>query len=345
MKRMTRRAAAAVVVVVAGAGALLALRSGAGDGEWLSASGTVEATETQLGFQTPGRVSAILVREGERVAAGAELARLEVAELEARREQAAAGLQAAAALLTELERGARPEETAQARAAGDAARQQLLDAEREVGRAARLREAGAISQQALEKARLNQELARSRWAQAQEQLRLVEAGPRAERIAAQRAQVRHAEAAVRAADVALAYGVVRAPFAGLVTVRHREPGAVVPPGSPVLTVMDPDDRWIRIYVSGDRIGAVQVGSPALITADTHPDREYRGVVVHIASEAEFTPKNVQTREERVKLVYAVKVRITGDAGFDLKPGLPADVRIGLAAAGDPARPHALGGAP
>jgi HlyD family secretion protein len=320
------------------------LRNGGDDAGWLSASGTVEATETQLGFQAPGRLMEVMVREGDRVAAGAELARLDLDDLLARREQADAGHAAALALLAELEQGARPEEVAQARSGRDAGRQRLLDAERELNRAVRLEEVGAISQQALEKARLNHEVSRSQYEQAQEQLGLVEAGPRAERIDAQRAQVRQAEAAVRAVDVALANGIVRAPFAGLVTVRHREVGAVVPPGSPVLTVMDPDDRWVRIYVAGDRIGAVQVGSPVIITADTYPDREYRGEVIHIASDAEFTPKNVQTREERVKLVYAVKVRVTGDPTFDLKPGMPADVRIGLAGLDDSARSDAIGSA-
>jgi HlyD family secretion protein len=342
MNRTKKRAllvAAALAVVIA---AVLVLRSDGDDADWLSASGTVEATETQLGFQAPGRLSEIMVREGDRVEVADELARLDLEDLLARREQADAGHAAARALLAELEQGARPEEVAQARSGRDAARQRLMDAERELNRAVRLEAVGAISQQALEKARLNHEVSRSQYEQAQEQLGLVEAGPRAERIDAQRAQVRQAEAAVRAADVALANGVVRAPFPGLVTVRHREPGAVVPPGSPVLTVMDPDDRWVRIYVSGDRIGAVQVGSPVFITADTYPDREYRGEVIHIASDAEFTPKNVQTREERVKLVYAVKVRVTDDPTFDLKPGMPADVRIALAELDDSARSEAIG---
>jgi HlyD family secretion protein len=91
--------------------------------------------------------------------------------------------------------------------------------------------------------------------------------------------------------------------------------------------MDLDDRWVRIYVPENRIGAVSLGQRATISCDTYPDREYQGVVFFIASEAEFTPRNVQTPEERVKLVYAVKVRVTGDAGYDLKPGTPADVVV------------------
>ena len=111
--------------------------------------------------------------------------------------------------------------------------------------------------------------------------------------------------------------------------RHRQPGETVSPGLPVLTLTDLDDRWVRIYVPENRIGAVSLGQGATIRSDTYPDREYRGEVIFIASEAEFTPRNVQTPEERVKLVYAVKVRITGDADYELKPGIPADVVLAV----------------
>jgi HlyD family secretion protein len=327
MNRMMKRAAVAAGIVGVVAVAWLLLGSGEGEDGWLRASGTVEATEAQLGFQAPGRISEIAVREGDRVEPGAELAWLDQEELRARRDQAAANLASAEAVLAELEEGARPEEVAQARAAQEAAAEKSADADRDLGRAGRLHEAGAISDQDLDKARLAAEVARSQNKQAAEQLQLVRSGPRRERIDAQRGQVHQARAALRAADAALANAVVRAPFGGLVTVRHREAGAVVPPGSPVLTVMDPEDRWVRIYVAEDRIGAVKLGAPVSIKADTYPDRTYSGEVMHIASEAEFTPKNVQTQEERVKLVYAVKVRVTGDPSLDLKPGMPADVRV------------------
>jgi len=112
-----------------------------------------------------------------------------------------------------------------------------------------------------------------------------------------------------------------------VTTRHREPGEAVGAGSPVLTLLDPDDRWVRIYVREDAIGRVRLGMDAEIRSDTWPDRVYRGEVVFIGAEAEFTPRNVQTTEERTRLVYPVKVRITDDTGFELKPGVPADVTL------------------
>src|SRR6185295_10933926 len=135
------------------------------------------------------------------------------------------------------------------------------------------------------------------------------------------------------------------PFDGLVTVRHREPGEIVPAGSPVLTLINPGDRWVRIYIKEDRVGKVRLGSRATITSDTFPGKSYPGEVAFIASEAEFTPKNVQTTEERVKLVYAVKVRIVGDADYGLKPGLPADVRLEEGGAGSKGAVAAWGGVP
>lgn len=301
----------------------------AGERGRLVASGTVEATEAQLGFQVPGRIDSIRVREGDPARAGQPLASLDRAEASARRQQTAAALAAARAQLDELLRGARPEEVAQARAGSDAARQRLEDAQRDFDRSQELLRKNVVSQQTFDKAKTALDVAKAQADQADEQRRLVVTGPRRERIEAGRAQVAQAEAALRAADAGLANLVIRAPFDGVVTVRHREPGEIVGAGSAVVSLMDRRDRWVRIYVSEARIGAVRTGQAATITSDTFKGRTYAGEVVYISSEAEFTPKNVQTSEERVKLVYAVKVRITGDPGFELKPGMPADVRLTL----------------
>jgi HlyD family secretion protein len=150
-------------------------------------------------------------------------------------------------------------------------------------------------------------------------------------VEAQRAVVRQAEAQVAQVDAALASSTIEAPFGGVVTVRHREPGEAVSPGLPVLTVVDMNDRWVRIYVREDQIGRVAIGQPAHVRSDSHPGKAYQGRVTFIASEAEFTPRNVQTAEERVKLVYAVKVAVTGDPARELKPGVPADVTLEPAA--------------
>lgn len=295
------------------------------DEDRLAASGTVEATEADLGFQVPGRVLEIGPREGDQVARGQELARLDLAELEAARGAASAQLTAAQSRLSELRRGARPAELAQAEAAVRSATQRAEEARRDAERARALFEGGAVSRQALDRAETALEVAEAAREHAEQALSLVREGPRRETIEAQAALVEQARANLARTEATLANGVVTAPFAGRVTLRHREPGETVSPGAPVLTLLDPDDRWVRIYVRGDQIGRVQLGMRAEITSDTYPDRVYGGEVVFIGSEAEFTPRSVQTEEERTKLVYPVKVRITDDPDFHLKPGIPADV--------------------
>ena len=326
---MTRKRIVPAVVVLVALG-VLAWRLGfARDPEpgRLTASGTVEATEAQLGFQATGVIDTLMVQEGDVVRRGMELARLDRAEALARSRQTVAQANAMRAQLRELERGSRSEEIAQAAAARDAAHERVRDAERDLVRITRLFEGGAASQEQLDKATTARDLARSQERQAAEQLALVRQGPRRERIEAARAAVAQAEAATAVLDAQLANMVVHAPFDGVVTVRHREAGEVVQAGSPLLTIMNPGDRWVRIYVPENRLAAVKLGMPAAISSDTYPGKSYPGKVTFIAREAEFTPKTVQTTEERVKLVYAVKVRIEGDAANDLKPGMPADVRL------------------
>ncbi len=321
-----------VVLIAMGAAALavallLGMRGRSSGGDLFEASGTVEATEGRLGFQAAGRIGSVAVHEGDRVARGAELAFLDREEMLARLDQYKAQERGAAAQLQELQRGFRSEEVAQARAALSAATERLADAERDLERTRKLYEGGALSREAYDKNAVAVQVARSEHARAQEQVSLMESGPRREQIEARQAQLEQSQAAVRVVEATLANMTITAPFDGVVTVRHRGPGEVAAPGSAVLTVMDPDDRWVRIYVREDRIGAVHLGQPATITSDTYPKRRYSGEVVFVASQAEFTPKTVQTTEERVKLVYAVKVRITYDPTYDLKPGMPADVRV------------------
>lgn len=190
---------------------------------------------------------------------------------------------------------------AQARAQRKVTEARLSEAQRDLERSTTLLAGGAIGQEAFDKAQLAFNVASSDRAQAR--------------------------AAVQVIEAILANMVIRASFDGVVAVRHHEPGETVPAGSPVLTVLNPDDRWVRIYIPERQIGAVHLGQKAAITTDTYPDRHYSGEVTFIASQAEFTPRNVQTTEERVKLVYAVKVRVVDDPKFELKPGIPADVRL------------------
>lgn len=322
---MKRLAITTVVLLLAGAGLWWGLQRGDAAVPSLDVSGTVEATDADLGFQIPGRVAEIRVREGDRVARGDELAVLDRAELEADALAAEARVAAAEARLRELRTGSRAEEIRSAEAALESAREREAEARKEAERARRLHEGGAVSEQALDRATTALAVARAQRVQAEQALELARTGPRTETIEAQEAVVAQARAALSRIGATLTNATIVAPMAGVVTTRHREPGESVPAGAPVLTVQDLDDRWVRIYVPEDRIGRVSLGQAAEIRSDTWPDRRYEGEVVFIGSEAEFTPRNVQTPEERTRLVYPVKVRITGDPEVELKPGVPADV--------------------
>ena len=327
MSRSHRVVPLIAVLAVVALAAWYLLRPPAGSAPELAASGTVEITEAALGFAASGRIERILVQEGDTVQPGQVLAQLDTVETAARLAQLRAQLRAANAALLELERGTRREELDQARAAEQAARRSEADAEADLRRMRELAGASAVSRQQVEKAELALELARAQREQAVAQLQLLETGPRAERITAQRAQVAAAEAQLRALEATLANHFLHSEFPGTVSLRHREPGEAVSAGQPVLSVMNPDDRWVRIYIPENRLGAVALGDSAGIFADTFEDKRYTGRIVFISHQAEFTPRNVQTAEERVKLVYAVKVQVIGDSAFELKPGLPVDVTL------------------
>ncbi len=331
MTTQRRRVIAAVVVIATALVTVILVLGRRTDDATITASGTVEATEADLGFQIPGRIHVLGVDEGDRVAQGDELAVLDRTELRARLQAAEAQVRAARARLRELERGFRDEEIAQGRAALRAAERRLENARQDAERGTRLYEGGAISRQQYDNLQTMLTLAQSEHESAQERMRILERGPRREQIEAQRGVVAQGEAAVAQVDAALDNAVIRAPFDGMVTVRHRQVGEIVGAGVPVFTIMNPDDRWIRIYVREELVGRLAIGTPASITADAFPERRYGGHVVFIASEAEFTPRNVQTTAERVKLVYRVKVQVIEDPSFDLKPGLPADVVLDTAA--------------
>jgi HlyD family secretion protein len=133
-------------------------------------------------------------------------------------------------------------------------------------------------------------------------------------------------AALRTAEVRLQDASITAPLSGVVLRKNVEQGETVAAGVSVVTIGDLENPWVRVYVKSDLLGFVKLGQKAEVTVDSFPKKRYEGTVTQIASEAEFTPKNVQTREERVKLVFGVKVSVKNE-NSELKPGMPADVVI------------------
>ena len=175
-------------------------------------------------------------------------------------------------------------------------------------------------------ARSQYETAQAAVKVAEAKLDALRAGATKEQLAAARAQVRQAEANVRALEVQLEKATLRSPIAGLVTNRVAHEGELASPGAVLMTVANLDEVTLTLYIAEDKIGRVKVGQGVEVRVDSYPGEVFEGEVSYISSEAEFTPKNVQTKEERVSMVFAVKVRI-GNAEHKLKPGMPADAVI------------------
>jgi len=142
------------------------------------------------------------------------------------------------------------------------------------------------------------------------------------------ARVKEAEAGLALAKTRFDYATLKAPVNGVVLSKHIEAGEYVVPGTPVVTIGDLQNAWLRAYINETDLGRVKVGQQVDITTDTYPGKTYPGRVSFVASEAEFTPRAVQTQKERVKLVYRIKVDVPNDA-MELKPGMPADADIVL----------------
>lgn len=140
------------------------------------------------------------------------------------------------------------------------------------------------------------------------------------------AQFEQAGAALKTTETRLKDTVLYAPSDGLVLRKNVEAGETVGAGIPVLTIGDLESPWIKVYVQERKLGLIKIGQHASVRTDSYPGKIYPGKVTTISSEAEFTPKNVQTQEERVKLVFGVKIQVMNENG-ELKPGMPADVRI------------------
>lgn len=297
-------------------------------------SGTVEATDSQLAFQVRGIIRSVLVSEGQAVKPGELLAVLDDSEYQAALGQTAANLEAARKNLSKIEatlallKETLPADIDRARAAVESAGAVYEEAKRNLERYEALFEIKAVSEKDRDAMKRHHDtalagLAESRAAlrQAESGLKKIEATEEERKAAA--AQIEAFEATRRLAEIQLGHTRLTAPFEGIVTSRNVEPGEVVTAGREVLTVSDLSRVDLKIYVNETDLGKVHPGQAVDVKIDTFPGKTYKGTVSYISPEGEFTPKIIQTRKERIKLVYLVKVSIPNER-LELKTGMPAD---------------------
>jgi HlyD family secretion protein len=271
--------------------------------------------------------------------------------------QARASLAAREQYLGQLKAGSRRQEIQEAEAGVREAKATMDNAEADYKRMQRLHDQQLIAEQQRDTAWTAYQVSVERHRAARERLDMVKEGPRQEEIqraeaeaqqargalleagageleivhkrqqlATLDANIRRDRAALAVAEAQTGYTVLRSPQAGVVLRKHAEPGEIIAAGTPVVTIADLDNIWVKIYVPEPQLGRIKLGQTAEVTTDSYRGKIYRGTVTFVNSEAEFTPKNIHTPEERVKLVFAVKIAV-GNPNQELKPGMPADARV------------------
>lgn len=293
------------------AGSLIALLLAAGGfGYWKSLSsrlpeglsagnGRLEATEVQIASKTPGRLAEVLVDEGDKVTKGQLLARMDTRTLEAQRNQAEAEV-------------LRARENLNAAQANVQLRQsELLLAQQELGRSQSLFKHGFVSAQAIDQLQSRMGTGNAAVTAARAQVSAVSAG-----IGAAQAQV--AQLTSEIDDSSL-----RAPIDGVIQLRMAEPGEVLGAGGRVLLLIDPNDQHMNLYLSASVAGRLAVGDEARVLLDALPEKPLPAKISFVAGKSQFTPKEVETRDERQKLVFRVKLRLTQPSAVpQAKPGMP-----------------------
>jgi len=290
--------------------------------------GHIEATETDLAFKVPGRIRVIHFEEGQFIKAGQVAAELEAEDLRQEVAVAAARLEAARANLAKLESGFRSQEVGEAAAAVAQAKADYENKKKDYQRLENLFQRRVVSASTRDRAKAAYLMAQAALRRAQEQYHLRRSGFRKEDIALARAELEQAKAALKLAKTRLGYAVIRSPVNGVVLSRPAEPGQVAAVGATVLVLGDLDNVYFEGWIPETDLARVTYGQKAVITTDTYPGKKYAGWVSYVASQAEFTPKTVETFKERVTLVYRTKIRVE-NPNYELKPGMPAEAVIFL----------------
>jgi HlyD family secretion protein len=304
----------------------------------IRASGYVEATEVRVAPEVGGRVLDLRVAEGDRVAAGDLILKLDTAETQLAIRRVEGERDQALAQLRLLQGGARIEDIRQAQAQAEsasaevrAAEAELVSANADLQRFEALLQSNAGSRKQRDDATTRRDVAAARLQAVRERARAsteglarLRAGSRAEEIAAAKARVQTVEAQIATLEKSIKDAELRSPVAGVVTAKLIDAGETIAPRTPVIVVTDLDQAWANVYVDEPIVPRLQLGQKLAIVTDA--GQRLEGRITFISPKAEFTPRNVQTSEERSKLVYRIKVTTDNREGV-LKPGMPVEAEV------------------
>jgi HlyD family secretion protein len=321
-----RRRISTVLVVLLAAGVAIWWQWQAVSGDRNSAirgSGIIEITEVDVAFEVPGTIAERYVDEGALLDKGEPIARLDDREYRLQVERAAAAKTAAEARYQLVLKGPRGQEIDEALAALEAAVSELDTQQREFQRIKALYDKGVTSRSELDRISMTLAAAQADHDRAQARLDMLKEGSRAEEVEEARARLREADKALALAELNLSRCQRFAPIAGRVLSKNREAGETVAAGASIVTMGDLTRPWLNLYIGERDLGRVFLGMKAEVTVDSFPTKPFPGTVTFISEKAEFTPKNIQTQDERVKLVYRVKIGLE-NRNQALKAGMPAD---------------------
>ena len=298
------------------------------DPSLLTASGHVEATDVRLATKVAGRLQDFGLQEGDTVKPGQEIAHIDTTDVGLALAQARAERQQAAAELQLRLAGSRKEDVGAGAAQVSQAEADLAGAQKDLDRMQGLLDRGSGTPKARDDARTRRDVAAARLRGAREGLTRLKNGSRPEEIEAARARVAVSDARIAQLDQQRTDATIVSPTAGVVTEKLAEAGELLQAGSPLCVITDLADAWLTVYIGEPDLGRIRIGQEAEVVTDDGQTR--KGRITFVASKAEFTPRNVQTRDERVKLVYKVKVGLDNRDGL-FKPGMPAEARFHVAA--------------
>lgn len=289
----------------------------------IKGSGMIEVTEVDVAFEVPGTIAERYVDEGALLDKGEPIARLDDREYRLHVERAAAAKAAAESRYQLLLKGPRGQEIDQALAAVEAADSEFDTQQRELQRIRSLYETKVVSRSEFDRINAASTAAQAARDKAHAQLAMLKEGFRTEEVEEGRARLREADKALALAELNLARCQLFAPLAGRVLSKNREAGEAAPAGASIVTLGDLTRPWLNLYIGERDLGKVSLGMKAYATVDSFPNQPFTGKVTFISDKAEFTPKNIQTPDERIKLVYRIKIELE-NRGEALKPGMPAD---------------------